>query len=132
MFLPKEQLSTTGLLANADFKFPLSGEAFNWALSGGEGFRIQIDSEPDNSNKPALHFPFIGGRVGDHSADAKPGQIFHGGQSAAGARYSFTYVAWARPAECCAPRATPQRNQPRSQQEQRRQSPRTDTGVLRK
>ena len=34
MFLPEEQLSSTGLLANADFKFPLSGEAFDWASEG--------------------------------------------------------------------------------------------------
>jgi len=67
MFLPEEQLSTTGLLANAEFKFPLSGEAFDWALKGGEGVRIEIGTAPDNSKKPALHFRFIGGRAGDHS-----------------------------------------------------------------
>jgi hypothetical protein len=71
MFLPEEQLSTTGLLANADFKFPLSGQAFDWALKGGEGVRIEIDPEPDNSKVSALHLTFLGGRVGDHSVSQK-------------------------------------------------------------
>jgi hypothetical protein len=71
MFLPEEQLSTTGLLANADFKFPLSGQPFDWAVKGGEGIRIGIDLEPDNSKKPALHLSFLGGRVGDHKVSQK-------------------------------------------------------------
>jgi hypothetical protein len=71
MFLPEEQLSATRLLANADFKFPLSGEAFDWALKGGEGVRIEIEPEPDNSQVSALHFAFLGGRVGEHSVSQK-------------------------------------------------------------
>ena len=71
LFLPEEQLSTTGLLANADFKFPLSGEAFDWALKGAEGVRVGIEPEPDNPKKPGLHLSFLGGRVGDHSLSQK-------------------------------------------------------------
>jgi hypothetical protein len=71
LFRPEEQLSSTGLLANADFTFPLSGEAFDWNLKGAEGLRIGIDPEPDNPKKPALHLSFLGGRVGDHSVSQK-------------------------------------------------------------
>jgi hypothetical protein len=71
MFLPEEQLSATGLLANADFEFPLSGEAFDWALKGGEGVRIEIEPEPDNSKMSALHLTFLGWQVGDHSVSQK-------------------------------------------------------------
>ena len=71
LFLPEEQLSSTGLLANADFTFPLSGEAFDWDLKGAEGVRIGIDPEPDNPKKPALHLSFLGGRVGEHGVSQK-------------------------------------------------------------
>jgi hypothetical protein len=71
VFLPQEQLSSTGLLANADFTFPLSGKAFDWDLKGAEGVRIGIDPEPDNPKKSALHLNFIGGRVGEHSVSQK-------------------------------------------------------------
>ena len=71
MFLPEEQLSTTGLLANANFRFPLSGEPFDWTLKRAEGVKIEIEPEPDNSEMSALHFTFLGGRVGDHSVSQK-------------------------------------------------------------
>jgi len=71
LFLPEEQLSTTGLLANADFTFPLSGKAFDWDLKGAEGVRVGIEPEPDNPKKPGLHFSFVGGRVGDPTVSQK-------------------------------------------------------------
>jgi hypothetical protein len=62
-FLPPEQLSNVGYLANGGFDVPLSGFPFDWAITPGSGVTIDIMDRPDVDHDKALFIEFGPGRA---------------------------------------------------------------------
>ncbi len=62
-FLPPDDLSTVGLLANGSFEKPLSQMPFDWSFAKGSGVTIDIQPRGDAVEGHALSVAFGDGRV---------------------------------------------------------------------
>jgi hypothetical protein len=62
-FLPAEQLASTGLLFNGDFRVAPSGAPFDWTISEGSGVTVDIVPQAEGNGGRALLVDFQFGRV---------------------------------------------------------------------